>query len=191
MHFSEWVICQGHRHGNRIDRRATRWRTTGIRSSSWSSNLGCLALSSRRKVQIVLAGTASRRWVARAVGEHGRLLPSHKKKQVIMCLHLQKPNGRQNLSWQNYFFVSPLWAKLQLFNTLPCDNSKKSFSWLVWPNPLCSCGQSEEGLAAVFAVVCSIISSYVLSSCKPSYWHLCTPLFITYDKLKIKLQVLT
>lgn len=38
MHFSEWVICQGHRHENRIDRRATRWRTTAIRSSSWSSN---------------------------------------------------------------------------------------------------------------------------------------------------------
>lgn len=100
---SEWVICQSHGHRNRIERRDARWRTTGIRSFSWSSNLGCLALNSRRKVQLIFADTASRRWVTRAVGGHGYLLPSHKKKQVIMCLHLQKATGKQNLSWQNDF----------------------------------------------------------------------------------------
>lgn len=159
---SEWVICQSHRHGNRIERRATRWRTTGIRSSFWSSNLGYLALNSRRKVQMVLADTASRRWVTMAVGGYGHLLPNHKKKQVIMCLHLQKANGRQSLSWQNDFFVSPLWAKLQFFNTLPCDNSNKSFIWLVQFNPLCSCGQRMRSTLLWCVSSCSAALSLVM-----------------------------
>lgn len=151
---SEWVICQSHRHGNRIERRATRWRTTGIGSSFLSSNLGYLALNSRGKVQMVLAGTGSRRWVTMAIGGYGHLLPNHKKKQVIIHLHLQKANDRQNLSWQNDFFVSPLWAKLQLFNTLLCDNSNKSFIWLVQFKPLRAVGKEWGGpCCGVFPVV--------------------------------------
>lgn len=159
---SEWVICQSHRHGNRIEKKATRRRTTGIRSSSWFSDLGCLALNSRRKVQMVLVDTASRSWVTRAVGGYGHLLPSHKEKQVIMCLPLQKANGRQNLSWQNYFFVSPLQAKLQLFNTLPCDNFNKSFSWLVQLNPLCSCGQRVRKTLVQSVCNCSAALSLLM-----------------------------
>lgn len=100
---SDWVICQSHRHGEKIGRRATSWRTTGIRPPFWSPNLVCLVLNSRRKVLIALADAAPRRWVTGAVGGHGHLFPSHRKNQVIVGLQLQKANGRQNLSWQNAF----------------------------------------------------------------------------------------
>lgn len=142
MHFSEWVICQGHRHENRIDRRATRWRTTAIRSSSWSSDWAVWPwVPEGRSKWFLLA-------------QHQGLLEDMDtcfqaiRKNTSSCAFTFKKPGKichdKMIFWCHLFEPN-----CSFFNTLPCDNSKKSFSWLVQPNPLCSCGQSEEGLAAV------------------------------------------
>lgn len=168
----DWVICQSHRHGKRIGRRPTSWRIAAIRSPSWSPNLGCLALNSRRKVLIVLADAASR-WVTGALGGHGHLLPSHRKNRVILGLQLQKANGRQNLSQQNGFLCHHFGPNSNLLihcHIIVLTSSSADLSQL---NPLCSCGQRVKRALLLHASNCSAelsLAMVVLSSYKPN-WH--------------------